>query len=499
MHVIVPWGLVTLMSFATAAVLVGSSAAAAQAEIGGVDRTPVMGWSSWSFLRVGVNSANIEAEAKAMVTSGLASVGYKYINIDDNWYQCPGSQGPDVDGYGRWVIDATEFKSVGSENGIQAVAAYVHSLGLKFGVYETAGISDQAVAKNTTILGTSYTADEIATKAQQNNYNCGGMVDLNYEAPGAQAYVDSVVDELASWRVDYIKLDGITNRNVPDIKAWSTAIRRSGRRMVLDITQGSFTVKIAPKLDEYANQWEFAPDIEINGPDEGSASNCNAPPFTDCLSVFPLTSYSHWSDRFNDVARWQAYGGPGGFNDYDSIEVGDGTTDSGMSLVAEKSQLSLWALGSAPLILGSDLTSSVTNAYGSSSSLDPTDVSLLKNKQVIEVDQDSIDASRISDVGTAQVFAKTEPHGDGLVGLFDTSATLSAPNDTISTTARAIGLRRDRFGYEVQNLWTGQKRAISSAGAIRASVPAEGVALYRVIPLKSESLQLNLSGVRGGF
>jgi len=464
--------LATLMCFGTISVTVVANVPATQAEISGVDTTPVMGWSSWSFLRFGVTTANIEAEAHAMVTSGLASVGYEYINTDDGWYQCPGPQGPNVDRHGRWLVDSTRFPGVGSENGIQAVAAYVHSLGLRFGIYETAGISDQAVAKNTPVLGTPYTADEIASKTPQNNYNCGGMAGLNYRAPGAQQYVDSVVDELASWGVDYIKLDGITDSNVPDIEAWSAAIRHSGRPMVLDITHGSFTLKIAPELKDYANQWEFAPDIETSGPNEGSG-----------VSVFPLTSYSHWSDRFEDVATWQPYGGPGGFNDYDSIEVGDGPINSGMSLAAEESQLSLWALGSAPLILGSDLTSAVTNTYGSTSGLNATDLKLLKNKQVIEVDQDSIDASQISLSAATQVFAKTEPSGDGIVGLFDTSTNLAAGNGTISTTTSAIGLSHDRFGYDVHNLWTGQRSTISSAGLISASVPSEGVALYRVTPL----------------
>jgi Alpha galactosidase A/Alpha galactosidase C-terminal beta sandwich domain len=289
---------------------------------------------------------------------------------------------------------------------------------------------------------------------------------------------------LASWGVDYVKLDGITNRNVPDIEAWSKAIRHSGRSMVLDTTEGSFTVKIAPQLARYSNQWEMAPDIEINGPDEGRARTCNAPPYTDCSSVFPLTSYSHWSDRFNDVALWQPYGRPGGFNDYDSIEVGDGPADSGMSLDAEESQLSLWAMGSAPLILGSDLTSAVTNAFGSSSALDPTDLRLLMNKQLIEVDQDAVDGSRIWRQGSAQVFAKLEPTGDGIVALFDTSINSSAANDTISTTASAVGLPTDPSGYELRNIWTGQTGATSSAGTITVSVPSEGVALYRVTPLR---------------
>jgi hypothetical protein len=473
-----------------------ASSPAAQAAPGGPDQTPVMGWSSWSFLRLGADAKQVEGEARALVQTGLAKAGYRYLNIDDGWYQCPGPQGPNVDRYGRWVVNSSSYPSVGSKNGIQALAAYVHRLGLRFGIYETAGISSQAVKKNTPILGTHYTADDIATSKPQNNYNCGGMLRIDYNKPGAQAYVDSIVDELASWGVNYIKLDGITNQNGPDIKAWQAAIHHSGRSIVLDTTQGSYTIKLAPVLKQYSNQWEFAPDIEINGPDEGSANACNNPPFTGCRSVFPLTSFAHWSDRFGDVAQWQPYGGPGGFNDYDSIEVGDGSADSGMTLAASESQLSLWSLGSSPLILGGDLSKSVTNAYGTSAGITPRDYRLLTNRNVLEVDQDAIDASRIADVGTPgakpgqQVFAKVERLGDAVVGLFNTTTKLGSSAVSISTTAAAIGLPADPHGYLVENLWGGQsvvggrtRYHISSAGNITATVPAEGVALFRVIPL----------------
>jgi hypothetical protein len=489
---------VTAAPLVVSAVVSGPAARAATAYPGGPDPTPVMGWSGWSFLRLGTDTAQIKGEARALVSTGLANAGYRYVNIDDGWYQCPGPQGPNVDRYGRWMVNTAHYPGVGSANGIQALAAYVHRLGLKFGIYETAGISKQAVAKNTPILGTRYTADDIATTKPQNNYNCGGMVKIDYSKPGAQAYVDSVVDELASWGVDYIKLDGITNSNGPDIKAWQAAIHHSGRSIVLNITQGSYTIKLAPVLKKYANQWEFAPDIEINGPDEGSANSCNFPPYTGCRSVFPLTSYAHWSDRFADVAQWQPYGGPDGFNDYDSIEVGDGSADSGMSLAASESQLSLWSLGSAPLILGSDLTSSVTNAYGTSAGLSPRDYRLITNRQVIGVDQDAIDASRIAVVGKPgpgagdQVFAKVERRGDAVVGLFNTTTTVSSKPVMISTTAAAIGLPPDPHGYLVLDLWGPQSVVaggarvfrISAAGLIEATVPAEGVALYRVIPLR---------------
>ena len=199
---------------------------------------------------------------------------------------------------------------------------------------------------------------------------------------------------------------------------------------------------------------------------------------------------SQWDDWFADVNTWQPCGRPGGFNDYDSIEVGDGSTDSGLSLAASETQLSLWSLASAPLTLGSDLTNSVTNAYGTSAALDPTDFSLLTNRQVIGVDQDAIDASLISSSGTPggkagnQVFAKVEPNGEVIVGLFNTTTKLSSGPVAIATTAAAIGLPPDPNGYEVHDLWAGQSVVvggqttydISSAGDISATVPAEGVA-----------------------
>ena len=112
----------------------------------------------------------------------------------------------------------------------QVVANYVHSLGLKFGLYVTPGISQQAVAQNTPILGTFDTAGEIASAVSENNYNCGGMVGINYSKPGAQAFINSWADEFVSWGMDYVKLDGVGCFDLPDVKAWSEALRqRAGR------------------------------------------------------------------------------------------------------------------------------------------------------------------------------------------------------------------------------------------------------------------------------
>ena len=436
-----------------ALLIIGTLAAGVQnarAENNGLERKPVLGWSSWSFIREQPTAAKLEAQAHAMQNSGLQKLGYEYINLDDFWEQCPGSQGPNVDPYGRWVIDASRFPAEGDTNGIKAVADHMHSLGMKFGIYVTPGVSKQAVAKKTQIEGTTYTADQIAEPSiAENNYNCKGMVRIDYSKPGAQAFINSWVNMFAGWGVDYIKIDGMTDKNVPDIRAWSDAIRQSGRPMVLDVTQGSYTRAIAPTLMKYANQWEFAPDVECYGCEKKGSS-------------YPLTSWKDVAKRFNYVADWQPYAGPGGFNDYDSIEVGNGSKD-GLTPVERQTQLSLWALGSSPLLLGVDLTH-----------LDPGDLQYLKNTALLAVDQDAIAAKRVVNSGTRQVFAKKEANGDGIVGLFNTGSHA----ETVSVSASAAGLPQKTGGYSLENLWTGKME--KSGSTISATVPSHGVVLYRV-------------------
>jgi hypothetical protein len=419
-----------------------------------VERTPVLGWSSWSFLREKPTAAKMEEQARALHSSGLQKMGYQYVNLDDFWYQCPGSQGPNVGPYGRWVTDATTFPSRGATNGIKVLADYVHSLGQKFGIYITPGISLQAVQKKTPIMGTKYTADQIAnTSVKETNYNCHGMVAIDFDKPGAQAYINSWADMFAQWGVDYIKLDGMGNRNAADIKAWGKAIKQSGRPMILNITQGSFTSAIAQVLKKYANQWEFAPDIECYECEKGGSS-------------YPLTDWANIKGRFDFVAKWQPYAGPGGFNDYDSIEVGNGT-NNGLTPDERQTQMSLWALGASPFILGVDLLH-----------LDPHDLhDYLENAAVLAVDQDGIAAKRIVHAGNRQVFAKMVANGEAVVGLFNTGATA----EKVSVAAPAVGLAASKRGYALEELWTGKKSM--TTGPIEATVPSHGVALYRVKPI----------------
>ncbi len=431
-----------------------SAAPPATAEYNSVGSTPLMGWSSWSFIRKTPTAAKIEAQADAMKNSGLAAVGYNYVNLDDFWYQCPGSQGPGVDANGFWATDTTKFPTgANGENGIAVVADHVHADGLKFGLYVTPGVSHQAVAANPLIAGTTAHVADIATTTAEINYNCsfknGGMVGIDYTKPGAQQFIDNWAKQWASWGVDYVKIDGVGTWDVPDIQAWSTALNQTGRPIHLELSN-ELSINSAATWQQLANGWRTSGDIECYGCETGGSS-------------YPLTNWATAASRFAQVGAWQPFGGPGGFNDYDSIEVGNGAND-GLTPAERQSQLSLWALAGAPLTLGTDLTN-----------LDPTDLGYLKNTAVIAVDQDAINATEIVSTGSQRVYAKVEPGGAVIVGLFNADG---ANSQQVSVNLGALGIGGTATGTD---LWTGGSVGTLS-GTYSTTLGAGASQLLRLTP-----------------
>jgi alpha-galactosidase len=418
----------------------------AGAETNGVSLTPLLGWSTWNFIGRNPTAANVEAQAAALKSSGLLAAGYDFVNIDDFYYECPGSQGPNVDANGRWVVDPAKFPTVNGVPGLEAVANYVHGLGEKIGFYVTPGISDQAVAKKTPILGTSSTADQIANGASEHNYNCHGMQGIDYSKPGAQAFINSWADELASWGADYVKLDGVGTGDIPDVQAWSAALRQTGRPIQLELSN-NLAIGSASTWQQYSNGWRTGGDIQCY-----------------CGSPFPLTTWAKVQSRFAQVANWAPYGGPGGFNDYDSIELGDGPADEGITAPEEQSMMSLWAMAASPLVINADLTH-----------LNGTDLGYLKNSAVLAVDQDAIDAKRIVSSGNDQVYAKTEKNGDVIVGLFNFSGTAST-TDTVSLASAGLS----GSGTAI-NLWTGASLGTVS-GSYSVTLGPGAVQLLKIMP-----------------
>lgn len=391
----------------------------AAASDNGLSLRPAMGWSSWSFVRRQPTEAKLKAQADALVSSGLQDHGYVYINLDDFYQKCDAG-GFTVDQYGRWAVDEAKFPS-----GIKALADFIHSKGLKFGFYVTPGIAKNAVTRNTPIEGTSYHAKDIAdTSKQEKNYNCKNMYYIDYSKPGSQEFANSWARQFASWGVDYLKIDGVGSHDIPDVRAWDKALRASGRSINYALSN-NLAIADAPTWRQLANSWRTQGDVECYcGPGPNG-------------SGFPLTTWDKVATRFNSAASWQQYAGPGGWNDLDSLEIGNGD-QVGLNADQRRSQMTLWAMAASPLLLGTDLTA-----------LTATDKAMLTNDRLIAVDQDGVAARRIVNSGSQQVWSKREAGGDYIVALFNTG---TSGNQTVSVNWSQVGFPG---AAAVTDLWSG--------------------------------------------
>jgi Alpha galactosidase A/Alpha galactosidase C-terminal beta sandwich domain len=404
---------------ATVATVLNVVQVPARAATNGLGLKPAMGWSSWSWIRRNPTEANIKAQAAALKNSGLAGHGYIYVNLDDFWMRCD-ANGPVVDQYGRWTVDTAKFPS-----GMKALGDYIHGLGLKFGLYVTPGIPQNAVTRNTPILGTTRHAADIAdTTKLEKNYNCKHMYFIDYSKPGAQEYVNSFAALYASWGADYLKIDGVGAGDIPDVRAWAQALINTGRPIVYALSN-NLPIANAATWKQYANSWRTQGDVECYcGPGPNG-------------SGYPLTDWNHVNSRFGSAAAWQPHAGPGGWNDLDSLEIGNGD-QVGLNADQRRSQLTLWAMAGAPLLLGTDLTA-----------LTSTDMAMLTNDRIIAVDQDGVAARRIINATGQQVVSKREAGGDYVVALFNNG---TSGNQTITVNWSQVGFTGSG---DVTDLWSG--------------------------------------------
>ena len=245
----------------------------------GLARTPPMGWNSWNHFGCNVSEQLIRETADAMASSGMRDAGYKYLVIDDCWEVSR-------DANGALVADSVRFS-----HGIRALADYVHSKGLKFGIYTDAG-----------------------TQTCQ-----GRPATFDHEAQDARTF--------ASWGVDYVKEDWCHARGLDartQYAKFRDALARSGRPIVYSICEGG------------ANQpWEWAPGIG------------NLWRTTDDIE----DTWPSMLSNLDQSAQHAGVAGPGAWNDPDMLEVGNGR----MSDAEYRAHFSLWAIEAAPLIAGNDV------------------------------------------------------------------------------------------------------------------------------------------------
>ncbi len=301
----------------------------------GVALTPPMGWNSWNYFAGKVTDQDIRNAADEIVSSGMKDAGYVYINIDDTWEGERGADGV--------LHTNSKFPDM------KALADYVHSRGLKLGIYSSPGPK-----------------------------TCAGFnASLDHEVLDAQLY--------ASWGIDYLKYDlcsyipAVMMKQAPNDKAaqmklmigaydkMHKALAATGRPIVYSLCQYGWDAVWEWGPSVGANLWRATDDIQPNW-----------------NSIYTL---------LNQQQGLAKYAGPGHWNDPDMLEVGNGK----LSLAENRTHFSMWAMLAAPLLAGNDLPH-----------MKPEIKAILTNPDVIAIDQDKLghEATHIYSDGEVDVWAR---------------------------------------------------------------------------------------------
>ena len=436
----------TIYAVALAIASLFTSTVSARAQSAGVAEKPYMGWSSFSQQVISsgfLTQANITAQSDALLASGLQAHGYNYINMDSGWMST-------FDANGRPIPSAPNFPD------ITALVAHIHANGQKAGIYWIPGVEDPAVQANYPILGTTYHIQDILTVPYTAGNAFGGSgtspyhYKIDFTKPGAQEYVTSIVNLFASWGIDFIKLDAVTPGsysdntsidNRDDVAAWATAIKQNSHPIWFTISW-ALDQDYLSTWQTYANARRIEGDVECEG-------NCST-----------ITNWNMVSQRFYDLVGWEnASGATVGWNDLDSLEVGNPNTD-GLNSTEQQSAITLWAMGNAPMFLGGDLTI-----------LDSTGVQLLSNDEVIAVDQSGYPAKEVAG-GFNPIWVSNLGNGSYYVALFnlnDFPTTMTIPWSTLGFTNATA----------VRDLWN-QVDLGQANGSFSAVILGHGVRLLKV-------------------
>lgn len=384
-----------------------------------------------------ITAAQIMAQSDAMHTT-LQPHGYNYINVDAAW-------NGGMDAYGRPLPSTTLYP-----NGLGEVIDHVHNNGQKFGLYFIPGLSPAAYDANLPIYGTACHAQDIVVLPLRtaDYWNIGYKID--FSKPCAQSYINSIADQIASWGVDFVKFDSVTPGSGhndtsidarDDVKAWSQAL--APHHIWFELSW-ALDINYADTWKKYANGWRVEWDVECYC---GTAG---------------LTSWGNIARLFPKAEQWWRHAGPGGWNDFDSLDIGNGAMD-GITPDERQTAMNLWAMSSAQLFTGNDLTN--LDSYG---------IQLLTNDEVIAVNQAGHPAHPVSTATEQQVWYANNGDGSYTVGLFN----LGSSSATVTVNWNDIGLSG---AASVRDLWSHSDLGVYNTSYSATNLAPHASRLFKVV------------------
>jgi hypothetical protein len=420
--------------------------------------TPPMGWNSWDGYGTTIKEAEFKANAQ-WLAKNLRPYGWEYAVVDMEWFVSnPTPEGNSknslytIDSYGRYLPDLNRFPSA-ADRGFKTLAGFTHALGLKFGIHILRGIPKQAVEKNLPIAGSSYHAADAATRSDTCPWNPDNY-GVDPTKPAAQAYYDSIARLYAQWEVDLIKVDCVASHPYKgdEIRMLSQALQKTGRPIVLSLSPGPAPLEKTEEMRQYAQMWRISNDIWD---------------LWHSTAEYP----QGLGDQFANVEKWAGVGGAGHWPDADMLPLGylgpapgwGKPRQTRFTRDEQRTLMSLWSIFRSPLMLGGDLTAT-----------DGWTVSLLTNREVLDVDQHSA-GNRVGLSGQQSVVWIADATGSSTqhyVAVFNRSGS----SRTLSYSWKNLNLQPGR--HKVRDLWEHQD--LGEKDALQVTLPSHGAALYAV-------------------
>jgi alpha-galactosidase len=414
-----------------------------------VSTTPPMGWNSWDCYGTTVTEDEVLANAEFMAAH-LLRYGWDTIVVDIQWYEPTARAGGyndnaplELDGYGRPQPVERRFPSAAGGRGFAPLADRVHALGLRFGLHIMRGVPRLAVERDLPVLGTEFTARDIADPSSTCDWNTDNY-GINHDHPGAQAYYAALLAQFAAWDVDFVKADDMLGPyHEKEIDAFSRAVRNCGHEMVLSLSPGrALSLEHDRHLQASADMWRISGDL-----------------------------WDRWADiheQFERTARWVHLAGPGSWPDADMLPLGRvgiraevGTErDSLLTPDEQRTMMTLWCMARSPLMLGGDLPRS-----------DPRTLELLTNAGVLRVLTHSSNNRQVLRDGDLIVWTADDGTQGRYVAVF-------AAGDTALEAELPLGSLGCAPGGQAVELWSGTRQDVEKALTVR--IPPHGSALFRI-------------------